>query len=294
MRRWTLAIVLSAWCAAAWADAFNDEVRRGNAFLRSGNPEAASTVYRDLQIEEPESDLLYYGMACAAYESALTKFTEQANDEAVEALKRAMDGFERASISPNGEIRTGARYNLANCLAQEAKHLAGAGDHQATVDAFKASIEAYEQFLESHPDHVWARQNLEHMRYFLKKMLQNPPPEQEQDQQGDNEEQSEDQQDGENQQNEDDSQEEQPQDQEQQQNQTQQDPEQGENEQQQQPQNASQQQTEQSEQPKDQQEEEPQDRQSVEAILQSLEDMDKREQKDTRRPQSVKVGREWW
>jgi Ca-activated chloride channel homolog len=292
MRRSTLAIVLSAWCAAAWADAFNDEVRRGNALLRIGDPGAASAVYRDLQIEEPESDLLYYGMACADYETAMTKFAEQANDEAVEALNRAKDGFERASISTDGEIRTGARYNLANCLAQEAKQLAGAGDHQATVDAFKASVDAYEQFLESHPDHEGARQNLEHMRYLLKKMLQNPPQEQEQDQQGENEDQSEDQQDGEDQQNQEgpqDEQKEQPQEQSEQEQQ-----DQGEDEQQQQPESSAQDQAEQNEQPEDQQSQEPQDRQSVEAILQSLEDMDKREQKDTRRPQSVEVGREWW
>ena len=292
MRRRGLAIAVLAWCVAARADTFNDEVRRANELLRNGKPEEAIAVYRDLQIEEPESDLLYYGMACADYESAMTKFAEEAVDEAAEAMNRAKTGFERASMSSDGEIRTGARYNLANCLAQDAKQLTGTSGYEATVDAFKASIDAYEQFLQAYPEHEGARRNLDHMRYLLKKMLQNPPPKQEQNQQGGNEEQSEDQQDGEDQEKQETSQDEQQEQRQEQSEQDQQDQQQSEDEPR--PEGAAQEQAEQSEQTEDQQTQEPRDRQTVEAILQSLEDMDKREQKDTRRPQSVEVGREWW
>ncbi len=309
MRNLCLAITLAISIPlSAWAASFEQRYAEANAKLRSGDAEGAAGIYKDLQVEQPESELLYYGLGCAHYDTAMKQREGNDPKQAIAELDLAKTAFEHAQSSSDERVRRDAGYNLANTTAQKAQFAAAAGDYQAAVNAFQESVSQYEEFLKRFPDHAGARQNLEYMRYLLKSMLQNPPKEQEKNQQ-------------------------QQQDQEKQQEQQQQDKSEQQQEQQQQPessqgqpestQDQQQQQTEEqkSEGSQGQQQEqqaqaagseasvmpedsgaapeqsagEPKNRQTVEALLQTLEDHDRREQRKMRdEGQTHEMRKEWW
>lgn len=279
MLRAAAAIVLIAPIAFG-AGSFRARLEEAHALLDNGDVDGAVALYRDLQTDDPESDVLYYNMGRAHYEGAMQEADLEAHEDALASLEQAKEALEKVLNSPDPEVRRNAAYNHANCVAQVAKLSATAQKHPETVEAFELSVAEYEDFLRQHPDHQGARNNLDHMRYLLKSMLQNPPPPRQQQGEGD----------GENQ------------DQQQQQQDQDKGPEEEQDEQQgeQQPQAQEQDQSDQRDQSDDseqspEEESPPEDRQNVEAILQSLEDIDEQEQRETRtqRP-DTRLRNDWW
>lgn len=266
----TTILVLGLACGLAYGQPFASRLTDANELYFSGDHEGAMSAYRDLQTDEPESDLLYYGLGCSNYELGMAALENESPDVALDEFEKAQEYFDKTLISPDFEIRTNASYNLANCYAQVAK---SAKDNEKRKEAFESSINQYEEILRNHPDHKGARNNLDHMRYLLKKMLQNPPPPQdhegegeEQEEEEGDEEESEGEEEQEGGDNDQESEEEQEQDSEQQ-------PSSGNPE----------------------EEQEPKDRQTIEAILQSIEEQDNREQRDTKNQRStIRVGKDWW
>ncbi|MEX2016133.1 MAG: tetratricopeptide repeat protein, partial [Candidatus Hydrogenedentales bacterium] len=182
----------------ALADEFDARMKQGFGHLRAGNVDAAVEVFRELQTEAPDSDLVQYSLAASKYRQGLKDLENDLPDEAARQLREARAEMAGLEGSPDAFVSRNAAFVAANCEAQLAKHLAQSGDHKKTLEAFREAIEGYEQVLQEAPDHDGARQNYDHMRYLLKKMLQNPPPRQEQSKQGD--EGDEEQQEGEQQQ----------------------------------------------------------------------------------------------
>ncbi len=282
----TAALSLTICATYAFGDTFAERLDYGNAQLRSGDIEGALSTYQDLQVDEPESGILYYSNGSAKYQEGLDHMALQAPEDAGTAFEEAKESFLKASTSEDGALRTDGAYNHANTVAQTAKLAMAQGDHEATVKGFEDSVQAYEQFLRGHPGHEAATHNLAHMRYLLKKMLQNPPPppeesEDQEEQEGDKQEEQED---------------EQKQDQEKQEDQE----EQKENEEQeeqdpQEPEDEKEQQEQESQAEAGEQEPNEEDRQNIEAILQSLEEQDKREQQETHRARPESRRRvKWW
>lgn len=271
MRRIWLAAGLLLLAARAVAGAFDDALEQGYAKLRAGDLDAAMTVFRDLQTDEPESDLVYYSVASAQYARGLAEIEAESPEDALAQFQEARSAFRALAASRDRFIRDNASYNAANCTAQSAKLSVGLGDHEASVKAFEDSIAAYVEILRTNPDHAGAQKNLSHMRYTMKQMLQNPPPQQQQVQSKDGDE------DGENQEKKE------PEKQE----------EKGEDSEQEK--GADQDANKNGPKPQDQ-EMEPSSRQNIDAILKSLEDLDREEQKNLRRakgPARVR-GRKWW
>ncbi len=288
-----LAIALAVSCTWAAAESFRTRLEQAHGELRSGDVDGALAAYRDLQTDEPESKLLYYSMGCARYARAMQEAGLEAAEDALASFEEAKVSFEKAVSAANPELRRKARYNLANCTAQIAKESVAALKYDESVGAFKESVRQYEDFLRLYPDHAGARNNLDHMRYLLKKMLQNPPPPPEQQQgegeQEDQQNQQQEQQAGESGDREQDSQEQQQQQGEQEQEQSE---EQGRDQEQEAGAQALQDEAESGE---EEDELEPEDRQNLEAILQSLEDMDNRELHDNiddRR--RIRMESNWW
>ena len=289
MFRAAVAIVLITPVAFG-AGSFRARLEEAHALLNDGDVDGAVALYRDLQTDDPESDVLYYNLGRAHYEGAMQEAGLDAHEDALASIEQAMEAFEKVLHSADPEVRRDAAYNHANCVAQVAKLSATAQKHQETVEAFEQSVAEYEDFLRQHPDHEGARNNLDHMRYLLKSMLQNPPPPQQQQGEGDDENQDQEQQDDQGQ----------DQQQEQEGQQQQQDQEEGpedkQEEQQAEQQQQAQEQDESDEQePSSEEEAPPDDRQNVEAILQSLEDIDEQEQHDarTQRP-DTRLRNDWW
>jgi hypothetical protein len=177
-------------CLIAASGAFAQDVRErlqgGFQQLDAGAVDEAMTTFRDVQTDDPESDLVQYSIARAQYEQALRD--GDSPQDALEPLHAARAAFDTLTTSEDPFVRENALYNSANCSALIAKHSAAEGNHEETVKGFEDSIRGYEEVLEKHPNRVEARGNLNHMRYLLKKMLQNPPPPEEQQEQQEGEE----------------------------------------------------------------------------------------------------------
>ena len=132
MRKALTAMAAVLWTAAAAVAAtgdtsFGKKLEEAHALLDAGDVEGALTVYRDLQVEEPESDLLYYNIGRARYIGADTDPAQTPADEAVAGFTAAATAFEKAIHSSNPAVRMNARYNLANTIAQTAKRTAVPG-----------------------------------------------------------------------------------------------------------------------------------------------------------------------
>lgn len=276
-------------------ESFNARLRQAHDLLQSGDPDGALAHYRELQTEDPESETLYYSIGCAEYEQGRKLVDQQAPRDAVNSFKAAKESFEKVVTARNPEIRMDAAFNHANCAAQIAEQSMAAQQYDDTKKAFEESVKEYEEFLRQHPDHEGARTNLNHIRYLLKSMLQNPPPPQEQQQQGQGQDEKKDEK-------KDEQQQEQGQDRQKDQEQQDQDKQDQDKQEQQKAEKEEQQQQAQAAQPEDENKPEqsaedlpPDDKQNADAILQSLEDVDKREQQEMRNPHgNVRVPKEWW
>ena len=277
------------------AVSFRQQLEKGNAQLREGNATGALDQYRELLTEDPESPLVHYNMGLAHYGEASQFGGLGSTEDAVAALNKAKEEFENVEKnSPDAKLRLDAAFNHANATAQQAKWAAeavksGAGKFEDIIKGFEASVAEYEELLKRQPDHAGARRNLDHMRYLLKSMLQNPPPPQEQQQQ-----QQQQQQDGENQEQDQQKQEQDQQKQEQDKQDKQEQDKQNKQQQEQQDQAEQQQQQQQASQSDKEQQQDQQDQAqnsdnlpegNTEALLESLEEMDKREQREVKNQQ---------
>jgi Ca-activated chloride channel family protein len=194
---------------------------------------------------------------------------------ATEALQRARGQFDELRMAATPFVREQSGFASANALAQIGKHLDEQQAYTERLDTLQAAVQAYDSFLQEYPDHEAAQTNLNHTRYLLKKMLQNPPPDQQKSEddsgEGENQDQSQQGEQGQ------EPQEGDPEDQESQDDQS--DAEQS------------------SDTPQDQSSEgEKTADENIEAILQSLEDKNQEEQKNLRKakePPRVRDGK-WW
>lgn len=307
MRNLSVALTLiSALMATADAESFNRRLAQGQALLNTGDIEEAITIFRDLQVDDPESDTLHYDLGCAHYDKALQAARADALPEADDALGNAIAAFDEASTTPDRTLRRNAQYNKATALGQRAKQSMGAKDNDQIMAAFDEAVTAYEDFLRRYPDDRDAQTNLNHLRYELKKYLQQTPPPQEQNSQegsqGENNEsdpknEEQKQQQGQDSQDQN-QQEQQGQSGENQQDQAQQEEqksasdekdEAGQQEQQTADASAQEDETESNAQELEE------NRQNIEAILDSLQDTDEQQQRDMRRQPGRKgINSKWW
>lgn len=169
-------------CSLAEADTFRSDLIHGNALLKSGDFEKALQTFRNLQVDHPESQEVFYALGCTHYETAEQEMKLHHIQEALEGFSQAADCFQKATKGGDPEIARNAAYNEANAFAKRAIQSAEAGQYDQAIPQIQESIKKYEEVLKRYPDMTAAQQNLDHMRYRLKKLLQNPPPQQEQNQ----------------------------------------------------------------------------------------------------------------
>ncbi len=293
MRRWAvLAWIAAAGIAQAGAADLADAVEQGNALLRAGQSEAALEAFVRLQAENPDSAEVLLGLGSALYQEGLRAAESGGPEEALERFREAEASFSKAQALGDEAVDRLAGYNRANATAQIAKQLPAMGEREAAVDALRGAMERYEGFLRTHPGHPQAQQNLDHVRYTLKLLLQDPPPQESEPEPQDNSENPE----------------EQEQDQQQQ-------PSSGEEEEEQD--QSSQSESESSDEsrsdpsqpqpsegsldrppsqdPSDEAEREDPDRRNIEALLESLEDQDRQEQQQLRQsPRENRLREDWW
>lgn len=188
----TVASVLGLCLLAAglpvYAQGFDERLEGGYRSLRAGDAEGALALFRDLETDEPESDLVHYSLASVRYHQGMQELEQDSPEEAVARFSEARDSFQSLLGSPEAFVRRNALYNMANCSALMAKQAGAVGATAETVKAFEESVRAFEEVLRLHPEHEGARTNLDHMRFLLKSMLQDMPPEMQQPKAGEGDE----------------------------------------------------------------------------------------------------------
>lgn len=182
----SLCMVIALTLLAPWASAasFGQKLQEGNAKLKKGDIEGAMDIYRDLQIEEPESDVLAYNMGLAQYKSAKDLINRNAFGDASTALDEAAKDFQTALKGSSDRVREAARISLADTAVQAAYGAEAAQDYKNAVKGYEDAIHQYQDILSSEPHNMAVARNINHCRYRLKKLLQKPPPKQQQKQGG--------------------------------------------------------------------------------------------------------------
>lgn len=177
-----LTAIIGIVCAStAHAASLRNRLEEAQKLLQENNPGKALDIYREIQVEHPDSEQAIFGAGCAQYQQGAAKMGAQAGDEAVTAFTDARASFERLLQSKDDRVRANAAFNRANCIAQSAKISASNPQNfEQGVNALREAAGAYEAVLKDFPHLEAARQNLDHVRYLLKKMLQNPPEKQDQ------------------------------------------------------------------------------------------------------------------
>lgn len=183
-----LGLCLLAVGLPVYAQGFDERLEGGYRSLRAGDAEGALALFRDLETDEPESDLVHYSLASVRYHQGMKELDQDSPEEAVARFSEARDSFQSLEGSPDAFVRRNALYNAANCSALMAKQSVAVGSTVETVEAFEESVRAYEEVLRRNPDNEGARTNLDHMRFLLKSMLQGMPPEMRQLKAGDGDE----------------------------------------------------------------------------------------------------------
>lgn len=274
--------------AASGVEYFDERFAPGYEFLDEGEFDKALEAFNELKIETPESALVDYSIASTYYKKAVSRISDENKEEVIESLMEAKERFEELIRKPEPFLKENAPFNAANCSAQIAKLYDPKEEYGQRVIGLKGAIDEYDKVLLVDPEHVSAKKNRNHLSYLLKKMLQDPPPEQKSPEEGDGgeeENEGEEEQEGE-------------------------DPSEGENEEEEGEEGEeedSEGDSEEDDSDSDDQSQDGEQQQSsengktpeeanIEAILESLEEINKEEQKNLRRAQrapQIKGGK-WW
>ncbi len=198
------AVLFASVGLGAGAASFREELRRADDHLHVGNATEALEIYHELQVDYPESEEVLYGTGCALYVQGEDHREVNEFDTAVKSFQEAQAAFERLHGTDDEGSRALGAFSRANCLASVAKAVApdpeapnammqmppGANpaapsqpqdQYEQGVAAYREAVSAYDAVLKEFPGHAGAKQNLDHVRYLLKKLLQNPPEKQEQE-----------------------------------------------------------------------------------------------------------------
>ena len=178
---YTVAIVSAMTNATAMSLA--QGIYKAQEQLEAGEVERALEIFQELRVDYPEAKELRFGIGCAWFLKGEQHIAGGAMEEAAAAFAEARSCFDALLNDENANIAREATFNRANSLTREAMLIDPAMDYDSAVAALRASVEAYEKGLEQYPDHAAMRQNLEHVRYQLKQLLQRAPEQQEEQQQ---------------------------------------------------------------------------------------------------------------
>ncbi|MBI2435941.1 MAG: hypothetical protein HYV26_24055 [Candidatus Hydrogenedentes bacterium] len=172
---------VAVWCLSAAAGAsVREELLAAEELLQGGQVVEALEAYQNLQVDHPESAEAVLGTACAQYRAAEVALGQAKMKEARESFAAAQETFQRLFSTEDPWIRASAMFDYANAVAKTAKTFDPQKEYEGQVGALRQAVGAYEAVLTAYPDHVGAVKNLDHVRYILKKLLENPPEKPEQ------------------------------------------------------------------------------------------------------------------
>lgn len=179
-RAWLLFGVLLLAGLNASAASLRERVAEAEALLNSGEADKALSAFQQIQVDHPDAAEAVLGIGAAQYRAGEIALAGGLNEQARQRFSEAEQTFQRLFSDKEEKVRSSAKFDYANALAKSAKGFDSQKEFTKQVAALKSAIGAYEQVLKDFPDHQAARQNLDHTRYVLKKLLQNKPKDQQQ------------------------------------------------------------------------------------------------------------------
>lgn len=171
-----LACAIFAASISASGESLRDQVKSAEALLAAGEAEKALAAFQQLQVDHPDAPEVILGVGASQYRAGELSLAGGLNEQARQHFSDAQQSFQRLFSNPEDPVRSSALFDYANAMAKSAKAYDTAKEFDKQVSALKAAVGAYEQVLRDFPQHAQARQNLDHTRYVLKKLLQNKPP----------------------------------------------------------------------------------------------------------------------
>lgn len=289
-KRLLLLMVLWMPLVASAQEYFDDRFKPGYDLLAEGKYDEALASFNELKTELPDSALVDYSIASTQYSRALSMEDPEQKEARLEGFITAKEGFEELANLPDEFLKKNAPFASANVSAQIAKMYDPEAEYGPRVQALRSAIQEFDEVMRLDPGNKLARQNRDHLNYLLKQMLQSPPPEQQQNDQGEG---GEDQNEGDQQQEGEDQKES---------GEEQDDQEEGEEDNSEGEENSENQDNENQPEPGEQPEQQQSDNTrtpeeaNIEAILDSLEEVNKEEQKKLRRSRRLPQikGGKWW
>ncbi|MEK6732181.1 MAG: tetratricopeptide repeat protein [Candidatus Omnitrophota bacterium] len=134
----------------SWGDSLASKNKEGNKLYKEGKIDEALSKWRDAQIENPDSDKLYYNIGNGLHEQ--------------KKYEDAFKEYEKSLDSKDSELRSKAYYNIGNTHYRMGK--------------LPEAIEDYKKCLDINPNDEDAKYNIE----FIKKKLKEKPKEEEKNQ----------------------------------------------------------------------------------------------------------------
>lgn len=183
-RAWYLVIAFGLVTSAAWADAPRSAVHQAEQLLATGEAVRALESFRELQVDYPEDPAVQFGVACSLLLMGANAVAVNDPQAAAEAYGEARTVFETLkNAAPSAAVRLQAAYNAGNAFLYTGQLMSAEQEYDQKVSMYRQAIAAFEDTLARDSGHGGARQNLDHARFQLKQLLQNPPEKQEQEQQ---------------------------------------------------------------------------------------------------------------
>ena len=167
-RPWVPAATAALIVGASWPAANLDE---GHALLRAGEPDAALAVYEQIEERTPDSPALQFAIGCAHFMRAFATAENGDAGAALDGFTTARDRFARVLESGQGSLEPDALYNQATAAAYRAEMLDTTANRDGTLDAIREAVDLYEALLERYPDYAAAARNLQRVRFLWKQVL---------------------------------------------------------------------------------------------------------------------------
>ena len=182
MRR--LMLLLALISAPAFADSFADRMREANTLLGNGDFEGAMAIYQDLKIDDPESERIAHNMGLAKFRYATGLLESNNPKDALTALEEATGLFDKSMETGIDEIIETSEFAAANTTLKTADAHKAMNAYQQAIESYQLAISQYEDILRRDSGHAGAKQNRALARLRLKELMRDTPPEeQEQEQQ---------------------------------------------------------------------------------------------------------------
>ncbi|MBX3179119.1 MAG: hypothetical protein KF886_17325 [Candidatus Hydrogenedentes bacterium] len=176
--RFFITFVLAA--APAGAGPVDDAIARATRLVAAGQPADALRVCREARVEHPDAPELLFAIGCMA---AAAGEQMASGDPAVAAdhLRAAREMFAWAASAAPEAFAAASAYNAATCLLMMDATIDPRTGYDERVANLRAAVAELEACAARSPELERARRNLDHARYRLNTLLQNPPRDPEED-----------------------------------------------------------------------------------------------------------------